>query len=179
MAGFREQIGKRVLKNKLKSYKRETQVYNFETAKSAVILFDAQIEKGFSVVKDFHGFLNEKGITCTVYGFTDQKEVPKDMLFWKDYHIITRRNLNWYLQPRGEAATLYNQENPDLLFDFSLEPRIELQFLVQLSPARFKIGSYTEEKNDYDLMINLAQQKDMAYLSEQVKHYVSMLNPVK
>jgi len=27
-------------------------------------------------------------------------------------------------------------------------------------------------------MINLQEQKDLAYLSEQIKHYVSMLNPV-
>lgn len=179
MAGLREKIGKRVLKNKLKSYKRETRVYNFETAKSAIILFDAQIEKGFSVVREFHSFLNDQGISCTVYGFIDQKEVPKAMLFWKDYHIITKRNLNWYLQPRGEAVTLFNKENPDILLDFSFEPRLELQFLVELSPARFKVGCYTEEKNDYDLMIKLPEQKDMAFLSEQIKHYVSMLNPVK
>jgi hypothetical protein len=65
-----------------------------------------------------------------------------------------------------------------MLFDFSFNPGIELQFLVQMSPARFKIGSYTGEKNDYDLMINLPEKKDLAYLSEQIKHYVSMLNPV-
>jgi hypothetical protein len=100
------------------------------------------------------------------------------MLYWKDFHIITRRHLNWYLMPVGEEAVIYRQEDPDMLFDFSFHPGLELQFLVQLSPARFKIGCYTSETNDYDLMINLQEQKDLAYLSEQIKHYVSMLNPV-
>ena len=70
------------------------------------------------------------------------------------------------------------KQDPDILVDFSQGLPLELQFLVQLSPARFKIGCFTEQKNDYDLMINLTEQDDMAYLSEQIKHYVSMLNPV-
>jgi len=179
MAGLREIIGKKVLKNKLKSFQRETQVHNFETAKSAVILFDAQLKNAFHIVWDFRGFLKDKGIDCTVYGYINQKEIPQDMLFWKDIHVITKRNLNWYLQPVGEATELYNQENPDLLLDFTTDQRIELEFLVQLSPAKFKIGCYTEENNDYDLMIKLSEQDDMSYLSEQIKHYVSILNPVK
>ena len=99
------------------------------------------------------------------------------MLFWKDLHIINRSNLNWFFQPRGEVVELYKKEDPDLLIDFNSLSRIELQFLVQLSPARFKIGCFTEENNDYDLMINLSEKNDMAYLSEQIKHYVSILNP--
>ena len=178
MAGLRERIGQRVLRKRLKTQKRETSVQNFDTARSAVIVFDADVKNGFHVVKEFRKFLLEKEISCTVYGYMDQKEIPKDMLFWKDYHIITKRDLNWYQMPVGEEAALYRLEDPDMLFDFSFNPGIELQFLVQMSPARFKIGSYTGEKNDYDLMINLPEKKDLSYLSEQIKHYVSMLNPV-
>jgi len=179
MAVIREAIGKRILKNKLKSFKRETHVHNFKTAKSVVILFDAQKKNAFKIVWEFRGFLKDNGINCTVYGYMNQKEVPQDMLFWKDLHMITRRNLNWFMQLRGEAVELYNQEDPDILIDFNTNHRLELQFLVQLSPAKFKIGCFTEDKNDYDLMIKLSEQDDMAYLSEQVKHYVSILNPVK
>jgi hypothetical protein len=178
MAGLRETIGKRVLKNKLKSFHRETRVHNFQTAKSAVILFDAQKENAFKIIWEFRGFLKDKGINCTIYGYVNQNEIPPDMLFWKDLHIINRSNLNWYLQPRGENVELYRKEDPDMLIDFNTVHRLELQFLVQLSPARFKIGCYTDEHNDYDLMINLSEPSDMSYLSEQIKHYVSILNPV-
>jgi len=179
MAGLRETIGKRVLKKKLKNFQRETHVHNFETAKSAVILFDAHKKNAFKIVWEFRGFLMDNKINCTVYGCTSQKQIPEDMLFWKDLHMITRKNLNWFMQPGGESVELYQQEDPDMLLDFTTDQRIELQFLVQLSPARFKIGCYTDEKNDYDLMIKLSEQNDMSYLSEQIKHYVSILNPVK
>jgi len=179
MAGIRENIGKRVLNNKLKGFKRETLVHNFESAKSAVILFDAQKKNAFKIIWEFRGFLKDHEINCTIYGFINQKEVPPDMLFWKDLYMINRSNLNWYLKPKGEAVDLYRKENPDMLIDFNTNHRLEIQYLVQLSPARFKIGCFTEEKNDYDLMINLSEQNDMAYLSEQIKHYVSILNHSK
>jgi len=178
MAGLRETIGNRVLKNKLKSFQRETRVHNFKTAGSAVILFDAHKKNAFKIVWEFRGFLMDNEVNCTVYGCTNQKEIPEDMLFWKDLHIITKKNLNWYMQPGGEAVDLFKHEDPDMLIDFNTNHRLELQFLVQLSPARFKIGCFTEEKNDYDLMIKLSEQDDMSYLSEQIKHYVSILNPV-
>jgi len=178
MASLREIVGGRVLKNKLKGFQRETSVRNFKNSKSAVLLFDAEIHNAFHIIKEFQGFLKEQGIQCAVFGYINQKEIPQEMLFWKDFHVITKSNLNWYMQPVGEVAELYMREDPDLLIDFTLVQRLELQFLIQLSPARFKIGCYTEEKNDYDLMINLSGKVDMAYLSEQIKHYVSMLNPV-
>lgn len=178
MAGLRESIGRRVLKNKLKSFHRETHVHNFETAQSAVILFDALKENAFKIIWEFRGFLKDKGVNCTIYGYVNQKEVPPDMLFWKDLYIFNRSNLNWYLQPRGEAVELFKKEDPDMLIDFNTTHRLENKFLVGLSPARFKIGCFTEEQNDYDLMIKLPEDNGMAYLSEQFKHYISMLNPV-
>jgi len=63
------------------------------------------------------------------------------------------------------------------LIDFNTTYRLENRFLVELSPASFKIGCFTEEKNDYDLMIKLPDDNGMAYLSEQFKHYIAMLNP--
>ncbi|TFH25271.1 MAG: hypothetical protein E4H10_09545 [Bacteroidia bacterium] len=178
MAGLRENIGRQILRRKLKGFSRETVVHNFETAKSAVIVFDTSAPNSFSAIKEFREFAEKNKVTCSVYGYVPQKEVPQEMLFWKNFFFVTKRNLNWYLKPSGETVDSFFSQDPDILIDFSQGLPLELQFLVQLSPARFKIGCYTEQQNDYDLMINLTQQDDMAYLSEQIRHYVSMLNPV-
>lgn len=179
MAGLRENIGRRILKRKLKGFSRETVVHNFNTAKSAVIVFDTSTPNAFPAIKEFKDFVEKSGVTCDVYGYVPQKEVPQEMLFWKNFYFLTKGNLNWYLKPSGETVDSFHRLDPDILIDFSQGLPLELQFLVQLSPARFKIGCYTEQSNDYDLMINLTKQNDMAYLGEQIRHYVSMLNPVK
>ena len=178
MAGIREKIGSRVLKNKLKSFLRTTTVHNFETADTAVLLFDASQPDAFNVIKAFRDFLKEHKIKSSVYGYINQKEVPQEMLFWKDIYAITRADLNWYHKPGGEAVDHYMKEDPDILVDFTMDHALELQYLVKLSTARFKIGCFTEDKNDYDLMIALTDQWDMAFLSEQIRHYVSILNPI-
>ena len=178
MAGLRENIGWNILKRKLKAYSRDTVVHNFETAKSAVIVFDTSTPNAFPAIKEFREFAEKCGLKCSVYGYVPQKEVPQEMLFWKNFFFVTKSNLNWYLKPSGEAVDSFFNQDPDILVDFSQGFLLELQFLIQLSPARFKIGCYTEQKNDYDLMINLTEKDDMAYLSEQIRHYVSMLNPV-
>ena len=178
MAGLRENIGWNILKRKLKAYSRDTVVHNFETAKSAVIVFDTSTPNAFPAIKEFREFVEKCGLKCSVYGYVPQKEVPQEMLFWKNFFFVTKSNLNWYMKPSGEAVDSFFNQDPDILVDFSQGLLLELQFLIQLSPARFKIGCYTEQKNDYDLMINLTEKDDMAYLSEQIRHYVSMLNPV-
>ncbi|MCK5137076.1 MAG: hypothetical protein KAR19_14920 [Bacteroidales bacterium] len=177
MAGLKEYIGWRVLKKKKKGFQREIQVHNFETAKSAVLLFDTSDPESFPVIKEFRKFIEEKGIQCRAFGFVRQKEIPQEMLFWKNYSFITRSDRNWYLKPTGEVVDAFYTLDPDILIDFTMQAPLELQFLVQLSTARFKIGCYTEQENDYDLMINLTGKTDIGYLADQIKHYVSMLNP--
>ena len=178
MTKLAESIGWRILKRKRKSAQRDVQVHNFKTAASAVILFDTSETDSFQVIKEFRKFLEEKEIRCNAFGFVQEKEIPEEMLFWKNYSFITKNDLNWYLKPGGEVVDAYFQCDPDILIDFSFSISLELQYLVQLSTARFKIGCYTEQENDYDLMINLGDKKHgIGYFAEQVKHYVSMLNP--
>jgi len=177
MPRLREVIGKRVLKKKLKGFERHVHVHNFETAKSAVMLFDANDPAFFPVIKEFRKFIESKGIQCKSFGYVLQKEIPQEMLFQKSFSFITKDDLNWYLKPTGESVEDFYSRNPDILFDLTMQVPLELQFLVRLSNAQFKVSSYTDDENDYDLMIKLTDQNDVAYLTEQIKRYVSMLNP--
>jgi len=178
MARLREQIGRKILQRKKRGIHREVQVHNFDTARSASVLFDTTRSDSFKVIKEFRKFVEGKGIRCTVYGYVPQKEIPQEMLFWKNYAFITRKDLTWYLKPRGEAVDSFYADDPDILIDFILDTPLQIQFLVQLSTARFKIGCFTDRENDYDLMINLTGPCDIGFFTEQVKHYVAMLNPV-
>lgn len=179
MARLRENIGKRILYRKKKVRLRETLVHNFDTAKSAIILFETNDPDSFPVIKEFRNFIKNKGISCTAYGIVQQKEIPQEMLFWKSYSFITRGDLTWYMKPRGEVAERFYSSEPDLLIDFTFSTNLEIQYLVHLSMASFKIGCFTEQENDYDLMINPTSKCDIGFFADQVKHYVSMLNPSK
>ena len=179
MIKLKESIGRRVLKRNKKGFQREVCVHNFNTAESAVILFDTSEPGSFKVIKDFRKFVEGYGIRSSAFGYVNQKEIPQEMLFWKNYSFITRSHINLYLKPGGEAVDAFFSKNPDLLIDLTTNFPLELQFLVQLSTARFKIGCFTEQENDYDLMINLTGRCDVGFLVEQIKHYISLINPAK
>lgn len=180
MATLAEKIGWYLLNRKKKGIEREVRVHNFDTAKSAVILFHTGDANSFPVIKQFRKFFEDKGIRCAAFGYVPEKEIPEEMLFRKNYSFITRKDLNWYRKPGGEAVDAFFREDPDMLIDFTFQVILELQFLVRLSTARFKIGCYTDQENDYDLMINLSGKEcEIGYFAEQVKHYISMLNPSK
>lgn len=178
MANLKERLGKEILKRKKRGVSREICVQNFNTAKTAVILFDTADSESFKAIKDFIKYLEEKQISVSTFAFVHQKEVPQELLFLKNYAFITTRDLNWYKKPSGEAVQAFYAVKPDILFDFTMDMGLGLQFLVQLSEARFKVGSFTEEQNDYDLMISLNENTQASFLAEQFKRYIAMLNPV-
>lgn len=178
MTKIRERLGKEILKRKKRGVPRDICVHNFKTAKTAIILFDTGDKQSFKAIKEFKKFLESEQIEVSTFGYVDQKEIPQELLFLKNYAFITRKDLNWYKKPSGEAVNAFYAATPDLLFDFTPDVSLELQYLVQLSTAHFKVGCFTEEQNDYDLMISLKDNLEISFLAEQFKRYIAMLNPV-
>jgi hypothetical protein len=178
MSQFSQNFGKRILRKRLKNAVRNKNAQNFKSASSATILFDALIPNSFSVVKDFSKYLKENEIKTKVIGYVAQKEVPQEMLLWANYEFITKKEINWFGKPTGPVAESYFASEPDILFVFSFTQNLSVDFLSQLSLAQFKVGCFTEDSNDYDLMINPPGGKcDLDFLTEQVKLYINMLNP--
>jgi len=177
MAGLRERIGSGVLKQKLKTFTRETRVCNLKSAETALILFDAMDAESFPVVKSFMRTLEKDGISCQAYSYVNQKEIPQELLLQDHFQVLTRSDINWYHKPQGEIAEQFYRLQADLLVDFNRHRPLVLQYLTRLSRARFKVGCYTEMKNDFDLMISLKEEDNAAFLSEQFLHYLGMLNP--
>ena len=177
MKGLANNIGSMLLKRKRKQIERKTEVQNFKIAKSAYIIFDTSMAESFSIIKDFNKYLNSENINCKAIGIVSQKEIPSEMLFWDTYEYITKKELTWFKKPKGEVADAFLAAKPDILFDFTFNAPLEVQYLVQLSLSKFKIGCYTEEANDYDLMINAGNTCELGFFVDQIKHYVNMLNP--
>ncbi len=173
-------IGYWLLKKRRSKIDREKSVQNFETASSAVIVFDTMIPDCFPPIKEFVKFLKKKNIKTFVLGYVSEKETPQEMLLWPDIEFLTRKDVTWYGAPKDEMAEKYFAKKPDLLFVLSFQENLTIDFLTWLSEAKFKIGCFTENENDLDLMINPASKEcEAGFFLEQVKHYIKMLNPSK
>jgi hypothetical protein len=98
----------------------------------------------------------------------------------QDFDFFTREDFNWYYKPQGRKVAGFISESFDILIDLRLSKFTPLLFIVALSRAHFKVGRYrTDFKEFYDLMIDVDDNSDLTYFTEQILHYLSMLNQSK
>lgn len=111
-----------------------------------------------------------------MFGYTPEKEIPDEVAIREKCDVISVKDLDWLFRPAGESAGKVLEEDFDILFDLSLTPSFPLSWLSELSTASFKVGRYSEDPNDYDLMIHIHSNPSIEFFIEQIKNYVSILN---
>ena len=176
---LRYSIGERKLSRKAAQLHRQKQVHNFNTCKSAVILFDATRPEDFVIVKDFLKYLTELKIKSSLFGYVDSDHVSANLLLRENCHFFCNKDLNVVYKPNTAATAEFLNKRFDILFDLSLKDYYPLRYLTTLSLAQFKVGSFSEGVNDLDLMIDVRKEPKISYLIDQIRIYVSLLNNPK
>ena len=168
-------IGHYNLKKHLKSLNRQVKTHNFNTAKSAGILFSSPDDDSFKAIKDFLTFLSEKDLKVCALGYVPSKKIPQQFLLRKGINFYCNTDLNWYYKPKNEIIDQFVNREFDILFDLSLNDYFTVNYTGSLSKASFKIG--VQKENAYqDLVIDVNKNKSVDYLIEQIKHYLNILN---
>ncbi|OFX20722.1 MAG: hypothetical protein A2041_01640 [Bacteroidetes bacterium GWA2_31_9b] len=173
---FKIYLGKCHLKSRLKVLKRKTKVYNFDTAKTAGILFSSPDEQSFEHIKEFISFLKSKNIEVTSLGYFPGKKIPDKYLLHPHISLFSKMDLNWYYKPVNASIEQFIQTKFNIFFDLTIYESFPVQFIRKLSNASFKVGKETTENSDYDLMFNIGKNKSLDFLIEQIKHYLAMIN---
>ena len=179
MRGFlniRIALGNQFLRKKKNQVSRNRSIYNFDTAKTAGILFDGNEEGTFQHIKEFSKFLKSKGIQTKLLGYVESKELPDEMVLWDNCDIVSLKEIDLLLKPKSPAAQEFLQTEFNILFDLSLKNYFTLHYISTLSPANFKVGRFTEDENDFDFMINVNKRPAVDYLIEHIRNYLSTLN---
>lgn len=169
-------IGNRHLKSKLKNFKRKSQFFNFETAKTAGILFSCTDEKSFEAIREFASLLKQKNIAVTAVGYFPGKKVPDKFLFHTNINFFSDNDLNWYYKPKNASLDKFINQRFDLFFDLTTSYFFPADYVSLLSNSAFKIGMEKNKKNDHDLMINIEKNRTVAYLIDQIQHYLILIN---
>jgi hypothetical protein len=175
ISNIRTSLGNHDLRRKTRQLKRNKAIYNFNTARTAGILFTSESEEDFNAVKDFKQYLEDHKITVEVLGYVHDKQVPDHYLLRTGFSFFCMKDLNWYQRPARQFAIDFYGRDFDILFDLSIEEYFPLKYISGVSPAAYKIGVY-KETSDYDLMIGLKDRKDLPYFVEQIKHYLSLIH---
>jgi len=168
-------IGRLNLKNKQKNLKRRVQTHNFNTASSAGILFSPSDQESFDAVKDFLSYLTQNNMKVIALGYYPGQKIPEEYLMLKGINFYCNTDLNWYYKPKNEVVNQFINQDFDILFDLNLNDHFTTEYVGSLSKANFKVGKSSE--NPYqDLVIDINKNQSVEYLTEQIKHYLNILN---
>jgi hypothetical protein len=172
---IRSSFGEKMLVKKSKLLIRQKQVHNFNTAKTAGILFDAGNPDDFRHVKEFGKYVTGMGMESTIVGYVNAEEIKSDLLFRDNITIFCTKDLDFFFRPAHADIDKFISRKFDILFDLSLLQNYPLRYISGLSPSVFKVGRFIEGA-DLDLMIDIHSKPNLEFLIEQIKAYVSILN---
>jgi len=172
-----KRLGKYYLRQKLKRLKRKVVTHNLESAKTALILYDATEANEDKLAREFAKRLKEEMIKVDGLGFYNKKgknvERPKDEL---GYVYFDPTMLNWMRIPSDKQIIKKIAFDYDLLIDLNLENHFPLEYISSLSKAKFKVGSSKSNCAEFcDLTLSL-QQEDKQELMKQILVYLNMIN---
>jgi hypothetical protein len=176
LKNFRLKAANYSLKKKLKAFSREREGHNFESAKTAGILFTPTDTVSFEQIKHFLSYLNNHKMQIYVLGYIDNNKIPESFLFWKGINLFSKKELNWKFIPNTPVVSDFIDKPFDLLFDLSLNDYFPVQYIARLSKSKCKIGRFTQNHSSYDLMFELNDQQKLDSYLDNIKQYLAMIN---
>ncbi len=172
---IKSKIGKYHFNNRLKKLKRQVNTHNLKTAQTAGILFNSPDKDSFEDVKGFLSYLSENNLKVIALGYIPAKKIPEHFLMRKGINFYCKKDINWYNKPKNGVIEEFINQEFDILFDLSTRIYPTVNYVGTLSKASFKVGKLC--KNSYqDLTIDISKNNSVAYLIEQIKHYLNLLN---
>ncbi|HEY4784591.1 MAG TPA: hypothetical protein VIH57_01020 [Bacteroidales bacterium] len=176
MQNLKLNAGIRSLNKKLRNFKRIRESHNLETAKTAGILFTPTDQTSFEQIKQFLTYLGNYKLQIYVLGYIDAKTIPESFLFWKGINLFSRKELGWSLVPKTAVVTDFIDKPFDILLDLSLDDFFPVEYIARLSKSKFKVGRFTENHRAYDLMFDIAKNKDLNSYLDYIKEYLNLIN---
>ena len=153
--------------------KRQKKLFDFATAKYIGVLCSPQDEVATGHIKNFLQYLSQKDIKYSVFGYFDGKNIPENFLFWKEMDFITHKDLNFFFMPKNQIVDKYIHEPFDMLINCSIVNYFPMEYMVQLSVAKCKVGMMQDGELCYDLMIDIQKNQTVEYFLKNLDIYLS------
>lgn len=166
--------------NKGKKEKRYVTTKNFELSRSIGLLFKADSESDFILVKQYRKHLQaEYGIKkVEALGWINEKEMPDFTVTQRGFTFLNSNDTNWYLHPEGEEYEKFIKTPFDILIDLTFEEVVALRFALKQSEAMMKVGRYHDEDYQlYDMTLNLPDNTLLDEYLKQTDKYLNIIQP--
>ena len=118
-------------------------------------LFDGRSDINLKIVQNYTKRLQDQGKDVNYIFLTDHAE-PEQISF----QAFNRKSFNWFYIPKSNLLLDFIDTEFDLLISFNVEQIREIDALVDLSSARFKVGIINGHSENYNLVINPVKEQD-------------------
>lgn len=164
-----------MLNKRLKNISRQRAFENFDTAKRIGIIFDSTHQESYLTAKSFIAGLKKKNIEIEAIGFVNNQEAIAYYPYHQGISFFLLDNTNWYMIPHDETVSDFVEHSFDMLINLSDVSHFTLQYIVEISNAKIKIGRSNPANSSYDLIFDLQKTKDLNFFIEQLKHYMAVM----
>ena len=181
---WKYKFAQRRFNREYRNYRRTgSKLYNLADARSVGILYSADNEETFSIVKKYVRYLKEEeGIKkIMAVGYYEEKgkekEKPAFISPKLEFDFITRKENCKNIKPTGNTVKNFTIEEYDILLDLTFDKKLPLQYMLNQSKSRFKVGVHNESLEQfYDLMIITKENRSMTELIDNINMILSKLN---
>ena len=175
---LRLRIARMLLRRRSAKTKRKKMLFDFASAKYIGVLCSSLDEVNTAHLRNFLYYLSQKGIKYSVIGYFDGKDIPENFLYWKEMDFITRKDLNFFFIPVSPTVDKFINEPFDMLINCNVTRFFPVEYISQLSVARCKVGTMSEDESCYDLMIDIKKNQTIEYFLKNLEIYLTNLkNP--
>jgi len=167
-------LAQKIITGKQKRNPRKKEFHNLESAKSIGIIFDTLDEKNHKIAKNFSEDLNKKGFQVSTAGWVNANEIP-DFGIAQKIIFYTNKDVKWNGAPNIPELMEFMNKNFDLLFILTNSNHLAIQYIVNLSKASCKVGSFSKKCEYLDLMIEQTKDKSIENLIQESINYLSLI----
>lgn len=173
-------LAKKRFIREFKNFKRSGKVYNMDEARSVAILYYLDSEETFSIIKKYVKYLKEdegiKKIFALGYYDGSEKDVPSYVSPKLEFDFILKHQSAKTYKPSGNSVRNFIHEDFDILIDLTIEKKLPVQYLVNWSVAKFKVGIHQEENlKFYDLTL-IQESKSLTDLIDNINGILKKIN---
>lgn len=172
---IKEKIGTHVLERKLRNQDRKPEFYNFDTAKSAGIIFNAMHQQSYITSKGFITSLRKRGMRVRGLGYVANQEAIEYFPMHDGIRFFSIRNNNWFLMPQNPDVQEFIDSNFDLLIDLTLKDLLPIKHIISVTNAKLKLGNNMDCLDLYDFLIDVKENDSLDFFLEQIKHYMDVI----
>lgn len=173
---IRKNLSSAIIRKQAERNLRQKRVCNLSRASSLAVLFGPVNDEGFQKIKVFLKSLSEEGHKLYVIGYVNHKTLPEFLAKEKSINFITNEDLNWLYKPKNDFYKAFTSTNFDILINLDMQNSIPIQYLCSSSVSGFKVGTYTDNDQLLDFMINTNCNASIDYLIKNIDYYLRIVN---